>query len=65
MYCEFYNKNNLCQCLQTDLKTIEGYLNRVEKSLILKKNITKLIIYYCDNSIGYYSDETKKITIIL
>jgi hypothetical protein len=63
MYCELYNKNGNCFKLMKDLKTIKGYCNRIAKAPILHKETIKIIIYYCDDSIGYYNDKTKIVII--
>jgi hypothetical protein len=63
MYCEFYEKGkNNASVLQTDLKTVRGYLNRAKNMCF---DVEKIIIYYCSNSVGYYSDDVKKETINL
>lgn len=63
MYCEFYEKGKSnASVLQTDLKTVRGYLNRAKNMCF---DVEKIIIYHCSNSVGYYSDDVKKETINL
>jgi len=50
MYCEFINKYEHSFLLQTDLKTIKGYKNRVKSIKKFHPDLSQLKIYYCSDS---------------